>query len=510
MFHQLGTTIGCSLCFVEVHYGFGKHIQFLNEYELRQFRKYTFGEWIQTFATLMWTKVSICLFLIRIPNNQKIRTAMYWCVGFLVISNTVLTVMWIMSCQPVRTAWYGEGICMSKHEKEAIIMTQAVISIVSDFSLAAFPIFYFWRLQVDLKTKVGLCLLMCLGVITGVCCIVRTVLNGEAMPVDETYDGIVNWIWRLFEVQFGIIAACIPTLRPFYKRMAAMFKGEKPPLADSNIKFLHSEKEQQQRWIEHKKDKHNHARGFSDSDSSSNSNLNDHNNDRTRKHTLRLPGATPRHADDMRQDLVDEGILTSDAHKEGNVAEGGDHKDDLNKRGTTSSADLETEMHKYGIPDDGFSSTAAAAGGGGGNPQSGTTHATPMILRDGFEGVSKGSGDQRDGPNDARFRDKNRSGSGSRGIGEEGKHVEGVGLEWRREGGGSDEADGIDWNAATGHVDGDVESGKRRRSSEVSSDDDGWESDARRGIGLQEALDEDYNDVGPMQAAKEWEPVQPV
>ena len=56
---------------------------------------------------------------------------------------------------------------MSKYEKEAIIMTQAIISIVSDFVLAAFPIFYFWRLQVDLKTKIGLWLLMCLGVITG-------------------------------------------------------------------------------------------------------------------------------------------------------------------------------------------------------------------------------------------------------------------------------------------------------------------------------------------------------
>lgn len=52
---------------------------------------------------------------------------------------------------------------------------------------------------------------------TGACCIVRTVLNSQALPTDFTYGGIANWYWRLFEVQLGIIAACIPALRPGYK-----------------------------------------------------------------------------------------------------------------------------------------------------------------------------------------------------------------------------------------------------------------------------------------------------
>lgn len=46
----------------------------------------------------------------------------------------------------------------------------------------------------------------------------RTVLNFQSIPAkDVTYDGIDNWFWRLFEVQLGIIAACIPSLRPGYK-----------------------------------------------------------------------------------------------------------------------------------------------------------------------------------------------------------------------------------------------------------------------------------------------------
>ena len=93
---------------------------------------------------------------------------------------------------------------------------QAVISIVSDFVFALFPVLLLWRIQIDLNMKVGLCLLMGLGFITGACCLVRTVINNQALPLDESYDGIVKWVWRTFEVQIGIIAACIPTLRPLY------------------------------------------------------------------------------------------------------------------------------------------------------------------------------------------------------------------------------------------------------------------------------------------------------
>ena len=44
---------------------------------------------------------------------------------------------------------------------------------------------------------------MGLGVIVGACCIVRTVLNFQSIPLDSTYGGIDNWFWRLFEVQLG-------------------------------------------------------------------------------------------------------------------------------------------------------------------------------------------------------------------------------------------------------------------------------------------------------------------
>ncbi|KAL8840552.1 MAG: hypothetical protein Q9170_001305 [Blastenia crenularia] len=247
IFTRLGTTIGAALDFVEVHYGFGKHQRFLTPHELHEFRKYTYGEWIQTFATLMWTKVSICLFLIRIPQSRALKRPLQWAVAFLLFSNTILTVLLIMQCQPLRAAWDDDGTCLSLSAKEGIVLTQAVISVVSDFAFAALPIFFLWRTQIDFRTKIGLWVLMGLGVITGVLCLVRTVINNQSFPEDQSYGGIVNWMWRLFEVSIGIIAACVPTLRPFYTWAMRRIRGENMS-SERNIRFPLSDKPQP--WVE--------------------------------------------------------------------------------------------------------------------------------------------------------------------------------------------------------------------------------------------------------------------
>ncbi|KAI4125962.1 MAG: hypothetical protein LQ338_003988 [Usnochroma carphineum] len=239
----LGTTIGAALDFVEVHYGFGTHQRFLTPHELHEFRKYTYGEWIQTFATLMWTKVSICLFLIRIPQSRALKKPLQWAAAFLLFSNTILTVLLIMQCQPIHAVWDDDGRCLSLSAKEGIVLAQAVISVVSDFAFAALPVFFLWRTQIDVKTKIGLWVLMGLGVLTGFFCLVRTVINNQSFPDDESYGGIVNWVWRLFEVSIGIIAACVPTLRPFYTWMMKKIRGENTA-TDTNIKFPLSDKPQ--------------------------------------------------------------------------------------------------------------------------------------------------------------------------------------------------------------------------------------------------------------------------
>ena len=215
---------------------------------------------------------------------------------------------------------------MSRGAKEGIILAQAVISVISDFAFAAFPILFLWRVQIDLKTKIGLWVLMCLGFITGACCLVRTVLNNQSVPLDGTYDGIINWLWRLFEVQIGIIAACIPTLRPLYLWVLRRIGGDTQGL-DTNIKFPLTNDPQS--WVE------NLGEGKENgSDTAMNDLGPDH--DRTHSHGHQ-------HKDTMTDDLIREGILVSEP------MDTSVRIDSAHPKEASEDPRLENEMHKYGI-----------------------------------------------------------------------------------------------------------------------------------------------------------------
>ncbi|KAL8731916.1 MAG: hypothetical protein Q9181_004127 [Wetmoreana brouardii] len=89
-------------------------------------------------------------------------------------------------------------------------------SAFTDVFLAVVPAMVFWKLQLKTKTKVGLCLLMGTTALAAICAIVKTTkLYQLANLADFTYGTVDLIIWAIVEANVIIIAACIPTLKPF-------------------------------------------------------------------------------------------------------------------------------------------------------------------------------------------------------------------------------------------------------------------------------------------------------
>ncbi len=124
---QLGTVIGTGLDFVEIHEGFGRPAYYLTKGQIREFKKYTYGEWIQTFATLTLTKISICLFLMRIPTAKILLRPLQASIFVLILTNIILTVLWIVQCRPIRGAWDPDinATCFGRGQLERVIISQA-------------------------------------------------------------------------------------------------------------------------------------------------------------------------------------------------------------------------------------------------------------------------------------------------------------------------------------------------------------------------------------------------
>ena len=200
------------------HFGLGRHRYYLSHDDYQEYRKYTFGQWIQTFFSLMITKISICLLLLRITIIHWVKRPIQWMIWILIVTNVILTFLWIFQCSPVDLYWdkTRSGKCFSKGYTLRVIFAQAIVSILSDFLLATFPIIILCNVRINRKLKIGLCILMGLGVITAGCSIVRTVLNWDNTTTDGTWY-LANQYWRGAEITFGIICASLPTFPHLYR-----------------------------------------------------------------------------------------------------------------------------------------------------------------------------------------------------------------------------------------------------------------------------------------------------
>ena len=123
---QIGTAVGTGLDMERINYGFGHHRYYISSPGYNRFLYYGYGNWIQVFATLMWTKISICLFLYKIPATKALKRPLIAAIVVLVVSNIILELLFILQCSPVNAAWdlTVSGKCFSKDQLLQIILAQ--------------------------------------------------------------------------------------------------------------------------------------------------------------------------------------------------------------------------------------------------------------------------------------------------------------------------------------------------------------------------------------------------
>ena len=119
--------MGASLVTAEVLAGgLGRHSYYLQPSQRRLFAALGWSDWIQTFITLMFTKISIALFLLRIVDSRKVRMAMYALIGCLVFFTTIFVCLFLGVCRPLKAYWNTEmdAVCLSDNVFENIVIAQ--------------------------------------------------------------------------------------------------------------------------------------------------------------------------------------------------------------------------------------------------------------------------------------------------------------------------------------------------------------------------------------------------
>ncbi|KAJ8116400.1 hypothetical protein OPT61_g2171 [Boeremia exigua] len=177
----------------------------------------------------MLTKLSLGLFYLRIsPFKISFRIAVYTVLCISVCNNLInaFGVLWV--CQPIGKYWdysITTGKCINLNH---FFLASASINAGTDLALLILPIFILYKLQLPLRRKIGVALILMTGSIVCVVSLVRVeqVIHGmKVVPTDGTWGMVLNFIWLLVEMWLGIFCACLPILYTFFR---TQIMGKKP------------------------------------------------------------------------------------------------------------------------------------------------------------------------------------------------------------------------------------------------------------------------------------------
>lgn len=198
--------------------GLGKHVfTFKLENAFILARQTYIGASISCFAAT-FSKISFGVTLLRLTKGP-LRAFVWLCIISLFIVMLPSAFLTWIQCKPTARLWnpFLEGTCWPATVSRDYGFFNAAFCAVIDFALALAPWKLLMGLQLKTKEKIGVGVAMSMGLLAGVCAIVKGVYLQEVTDYDFFYKGKDVIIWTSVETAAAIVGACIPVLRVFFK-----------------------------------------------------------------------------------------------------------------------------------------------------------------------------------------------------------------------------------------------------------------------------------------------------
>lgn len=120
--------------------------------------QYWYSCYLTYAATMIFSKISIGCFLLRIVQRRAHRRIVYTAMAASTVSGALFFCAALFQCWPVSFVWNKAqpGHCFDMNLIVAVTYTYSAFSIVTDFTFTILPLFLVSRLMMDPKTKAAL------------------------------------------------------------------------------------------------------------------------------------------------------------------------------------------------------------------------------------------------------------------------------------------------------------------------------------------------------------------
>jgi hypothetical protein len=174
------------------------------------------------------TKASVLLFYRRLVVGtlaRRWKLAIYFALAFHAAYLIGITLGYVLVCRPLQAYWMSYDYnwnqpytCAPAGGLNPVI---GILSVLSDVYAVALPfiILHYYALDVPRKQRIGLNIIFTLGLLVAGAGIGRTYyLIKLGKTYDTSWTGYDLLVWTIIELQLGIICACAPSLRAFFRR----------------------------------------------------------------------------------------------------------------------------------------------------------------------------------------------------------------------------------------------------------------------------------------------------
>ncbi|KAH6951482.1 hypothetical protein DER45DRAFT_528543 [Fusarium avenaceum] len=219
----------CSFCFVSLSYGFGATdpsvIANIPNYNIMEASRYFTIAQITYVAGFPIVRISVALVLHRIvqgwPRTQRLLVASMVFVGIYALGCLLVDVL---QCIPLQAVWGdGTGKCLTNGQLAGLGFAVSILDIVSALFYAILPIFLLKGLQMGLRTKIAIIILLGLGAGTVIVSIVRLkslIQIVGSKDIAAALDlQLESFIYSVLEFGISILTASLVAFRPLIKYM---------------------------------------------------------------------------------------------------------------------------------------------------------------------------------------------------------------------------------------------------------------------------------------------------
>ncbi|KAI9163138.1 integral membrane [Paramyrothecium foliicola] len=221
---------GAAVALASCKYGAGKHIGDIPIEDRTIGLKLNFISQPIYLIGICTVKLSVGASLLRIASTKFYRTLILSIMGFITFYTIGSLLTIFLQCTDLRVLWRPSvpSVCWPQHVLQSLSYTSSTLNILTDLLFAVFiPAPMLWGLNVNFRTRLTLMAILGLGVFACSAAFVKLgyIVNYGKMG-DFLWDSRNITIWTAAELNVGIIAGSLPTLRPLFKRILGSTYGK--------------------------------------------------------------------------------------------------------------------------------------------------------------------------------------------------------------------------------------------------------------------------------------------